>query len=637
MASGTLDANGSSRAPGAERRGPVRLASEPSFRIGDLLVEPPLRRMSLPDGREEIVEPRVMQVLVALHQANGAIISRDELVERCWEGRIVGEDAINRVISRIRRLSETIGRSRFQVGTVAKVGYRLMRLGGATGTAGADDSPPASAARRLIASWPAALAGALAVVMIAAGVLFLGGRSEARVEVAVTADAGSSAQTIAKDLAVDLGRLASRRTRSPYAIVEKTGAADFIVKVGASEVAGRLRVNVELMGAGAEQLLWSHALDIAAAEEGVVRPRIEAEVANLLACSLDPVAGREAEVELLRPLLAACARGDRGADEELIMLLTRAVEAAPSSAVLLARLAHAEAQLASGEGSNPRLIRSASEHLAAARGRDPTVPAIYLAEDALLARWEWAKRSEIVRKGLAANPDAAALHALEADLLARTGRMAAAAASLEEAFALEPTDQQIRYRLILALAGSGQPELARRHLAVAKTIWPGAQRLLWAQWVLNLRHGDPGAALAMLESGEASRAFGAPEIVVRALLEGRPDQRARAVRRAAWEAAGVPGNIRERLQTLGQLGAIDEAYAVMEQPQVLFHLRHGSDVLFVPHLAAFRKDRRFLPLAARLGLVRYWQESGNWPDFCADPILPYDCPAEARRLLASRR
>jgi hypothetical protein len=37
-------------------------------------------------------------------------------------------------------------------------------------------------------------------------------------------------------------------------------------------------------------------------------------------------------------------------------------------------------------------------------------------------------------------------------------------------------------------------------------------------------------------------------------------------------------------------------------------------------------------LAARLGLVDYWRSSGHWPDFCADPGLPYDCKAEAARL-----
>jgi len=40
-------------------------------------------------------------------------------------------------------------------------------------------------------------------------------------------------------------------------------------------------------------------------------------------------------------------------------------------------------------------------------------------------------------------------------------------------------------------------------------------------------------------------------------------------------------------------------------------------------------------LAQRLGLVDYWRSTGHWPDFCAEPGLPYDCKAVAAKLAAS--
>ena len=66
-----------------------------------------------------------MQVLVALYQAGGAVVSRDELIARCWDGRVVGEDAINRAIGRLRRLSEADDGASFQIDTIARVGYRM--------------------------------------------------------------------------------------------------------------------------------------------------------------------------------------------------------------------------------------------------------------------------------------------------------------------------------------------------------------------------------------------------------------------------------------------------------------------------------------------------------------------------------
>ena len=101
---------------------PVDLAQEPDFALGSLQVRPSLREV-LVSGEREVLEPRVMQVLVALARRPDQVISRDQLIDACWAGRVVGEDAINRCIARVRRLAETHGG--FSVETIARVGYRL--------------------------------------------------------------------------------------------------------------------------------------------------------------------------------------------------------------------------------------------------------------------------------------------------------------------------------------------------------------------------------------------------------------------------------------------------------------------------------------------------------------------------------
>jgi len=47
-------------------------------------------------------------------------------------------------------------------------------------------------------------------------------------------------------------------------------------------------------------------------------------------------------------------------------------------------------------------------------------------------------------------------------------------------------------------------------------------------------------------------------------------------------------------------------------------------------------DARFMGVAQRLGLLRYWQESGRWPDFCMEPKLPYDCEKVAAQLAPAK-
>lgn len=94
--------------------------------LGGVRVLPSLRTLRRADGAEAVIEPRMMQVLIALAEARGGVVTRDVLTRRCWEGRVIGEDAINRVISRLRRVAEGIGEGEFRLETVTKVGYRLV-------------------------------------------------------------------------------------------------------------------------------------------------------------------------------------------------------------------------------------------------------------------------------------------------------------------------------------------------------------------------------------------------------------------------------------------------------------------------------------------------------------------------------
>jgi TolB-like protein len=127
--------------------GRIVLAHEEPVRVGVLVIDPARRRVAHDDHREEILEPRVMQVLVALIRAGGDILTRDELLASCWGGVIVGEDALSRVISRLRRLTEGLGDGAFRLETITKVGYRLVRAD-APATAPPPTRPPASPGER---------------------------------------------------------------------------------------------------------------------------------------------------------------------------------------------------------------------------------------------------------------------------------------------------------------------------------------------------------------------------------------------------------------------------------------------------------------------------------------------------------
>ena len=98
-----------------------------------------------------------------------------------------------------------------------------------------------------------------------------------------------------------------------------------------------------------------------------------------------------------------------------------------------------------------------------------------------------------------------------------------------------------------------------------------------------------------------------------------------------------PANFGAMLIALAFFNRIDTGYAILANPQAMAALPVESGILFRSYFKKFRQDARFMPLAARIGLIRFWSETGKWPDFCFEPDLPYDCKAEAAKLQAAGR
>lgn len=153
----------------------IELSQELPFELDELHVEPSLARVRLPNGAAHQLQPRVMQVLIALARRAGETVSRDDLMQACWGDVVVGEDALTRTVLRLRNLFEEAG-SRVAIETVPRIGYRLN---GTVRPAGrAASAPPGETERgaRTI-SRPIRLAAAACVLLVvgavAAGVLLL--------------------------------------------------------------------------------------------------------------------------------------------------------------------------------------------------------------------------------------------------------------------------------------------------------------------------------------------------------------------------------------------------------------------------------------------------------------------------------
>ena len=78
------------------------LARRSDVQIGPLLVSPSRRLVEGPEGRTHL-EPLIMQVFLLLLDAEGKVVTRNELFDQCWGGVVVGDDSLNRAIARVRR------------------------------------------------------------------------------------------------------------------------------------------------------------------------------------------------------------------------------------------------------------------------------------------------------------------------------------------------------------------------------------------------------------------------------------------------------------------------------------------------------------------------------------------------------
>ena len=94
------------------------------FSIAGVTVQPQVCSIAGPSG-EIRVEPRAMDVLVALANHAGSTVSRDELIAAVWKHPHVSDEALSRCISILRHaLGDDSAQPRF-IETIPKRGYRL--------------------------------------------------------------------------------------------------------------------------------------------------------------------------------------------------------------------------------------------------------------------------------------------------------------------------------------------------------------------------------------------------------------------------------------------------------------------------------------------------------------------------------
>lgn len=131
-----------------------------------------IRRAGAPPVR---LEPKVMAVLACLARRSRKIVTKEEIREEVWDGAIVVDEALQRIISLLRKALEDNPRAPTFIETIPKKGYRLLVEPRFDGSPGHQAAPAAFAPRPLRRLRSPAIAGAASAIALAVAAVIAGG------------------------------------------------------------------------------------------------------------------------------------------------------------------------------------------------------------------------------------------------------------------------------------------------------------------------------------------------------------------------------------------------------------------------------------------------------------------------------
>lgn len=469
-------------------------------------------------------EPQVLALLRLLIEHRDRLVSKDEIVEQVWKGRIVSDAAIASRIKSARQVIGDDGEAQAVIRTVPRLGFRFVAdvsvEGSAAVVAAAADVAPVEAARR----------PSIAVLPF----LTLGSGGPA----ALVADA------LPHDLIAALSRLrwlfviargSSFRFRGPGVTAPEVGAALGVRYCLGGTVgfeAERMSITVELADAQSNEVLWAEAFCDRPGAVHEIRERIVTAVVGALELQIPLAEARRARLRSPENLdawssyhlgLQQLFRFDREGTARAARLFEQAVAKEPGFARAYAGLSFAHWESAFlGFTDRPAAAASAERCAEQAMAEDPLDPfcnlvrgRVFWLNAELDASLPWLERA------IRLNPNYAQAKYSRGWAETLLGQGLEGRASVDQALALSPLDPlaygMLAVRAFSHLIRDEVPEAAQWAERAART--PGAHALI--EMIAAAAHalnGDQARAAFWLSSARRR----SPGLDRRAFLQAFP-------------------------------------------------------------------------------------------------------------------
>jgi DNA-binding winged helix-turn-helix (wHTH) protein/TolB-like protein len=615
----------------------IDLAIELPFQLGRARIDPPAHEITIA-GKSARMQPQNMKVMVALHDKIGQVVTRDELVDRCWDGRIVGEDVINRCILLLRRFAAESGG--FRIETVHRAGYRLVQR-----------EPSATKAVKL--RWMAAVATLLVGVAGFAGWAWMDRPRASQGEpptpsISVVPFAAEGNDPLARQIAAAAPlSISHMMADSGFAVVHgdppagsNAARSDYVFSGDVRRSGASVEATVQLVSGRDGTIAFAHDFSAPIARAADLPDRIGATVAAELAWTGAQMALDTREhlnPEITSELISAMALTIEHHDNLRAYQLARhAASSAPGSAFAQLTLA---VQTDFSFSSIPQGERAGALEL----GRRAGDRALALAPEFGDVYLTWCLLHSPVRM---TECDAHVRHALSVDwkssfvpgylstLFHEAGLTDESLRLAEQSLANDPYKPAKMARMIEMLELSGDSDGAEQVYREARRLWPDSGSMRASRLVGMAERGNYAGLAAFVDPAADAHMLDIAPFSALLIAERKHDLA--GARRACesddpkWFTEAVCMTI------LAELGDRDRSFAIAAAFYPQWHAPPGEDadrfwidhpdsanpaLLNGPAAKAMRTDPRFLDLAQKLGLLTYWR-SGRLPDFCTKAHEP---------------
>jgi len=488
----------------------------------------------------------------------------------------------------------------------------------------------------------------LGAIAIAAAILafFLWQRwsNERQIAIAVLPSSQSSDKAMAADYAnfaaADMAAFLPRRfdhatVIGPADATDRTSG--YRLEISTNPHGNGADATLTLLDEDGRATLWSQNWNVGDASASDLKAQVSASASKAAFCLTEARGGNS---RLSQPALGLYLSGctDLGdtklSNEDFEGIFERVIKLSPDFAPAWDYLALSRSWIAESledsSPARPAAVQRAREAIGVARKLNPTSAMSYDAEYHLNSNDTFGAL-QILDKGAKVDPGDGRIQMHLSEMFQSVGRMSDSVQAGQRGVELEPGSPYTRSQYILALVYSGEFSKAKEDIAEARKKWPNDPQIDWADFGLQFRYGDPRSALALMPkilsySDAQMEPF---RKLLAARLDPTPAKLDEAIAALKNQSSNNPDARNRVLLALGNFGRVNEAYQLLEDPS--FQPFIERDALFRPDFAAVRADPRFIQVAARLGLVRYWRQTGYWPDFCTKERLRYDCKTEAAK------